>query len=147
MDEEFDLEDEGELSTLPAVTPRGDPARLGYPPTLPLEIALREHAPAAICESYGIDLDQWNRLRADPGFRSAVIRYSEQLKTEGMGFKLKAQLQSEALLQKSWKIIHYPDTPANVKADLIKYTWKCAGHDRGSEAGSQQNAFSIQINL
>jgi hypothetical protein len=144
---DLDVEMDEELSGLPALSPRGDPARLGWPPTLPLEIALREHTPAEICKSYGIDLDQWNRLRADKGFQQAVIRYADQLKNEGMGFRLKAQLQSEALLRKSWSIIHDVDTPANVKADLIKYTWKCAGHDRSAEAGSQQNAFSIQINL
>lgn len=145
MDEDYDLEEHLPATTVSA---GGDPATLGWPPSLPLEIALREHSPQDICAAYGIDLDQWNRLRKDPGFQSAVVKFSEQLKTEGMGFKLKAQLQSEALLQKSWKIIHDPDTPAAVKADLIKYTWKCSGHDKSADVGvGMANAFQIQINL
>ena len=144
MDAELDLEDE--VGGLPAVTPRGDPAALGWPPTLPLEIALREHPVPELCASYGIDKDHWDRLRNDKGFQTAVVKYAEQLKTEGMGFRLKAQLQSEALLQKSWRIIHDPDTPAAVKADLIKSTWKAAGHGN-ADAPTQANAFQIQINL
>ena len=145
MDEEdFDLE--SEINHLPAVQRRGDPAALGWPPTLPLEIALREHTVPDICESYGIDAERWNRLRLDKTFQAAVVRYVEQLKTEGMGFRLKAQLQSEALLQTSWQIIHEPDTPAAVRADLVKATWKAAGHG-SADATQQANAFSIQINL
>jgi hypothetical protein len=145
MDNDYDLE---EHAGLPAITRGGDPASLGWPPSLPLEIALREHPVPDVCASYGVDAGQWERLRKDPGFQSAVVKYAEQLKTEGMGFKLKAQLQSEALLQKSWKIIHDPDTPAAVKADLIKYTWKCSGHDKSADPGAgMANAFQIQINL
>ena len=126
----------------------GDPASLGWPPTLPLEIALRENPPSRVCASYGIDAEMWDRLRKDPLFQAAVIRYVDQLKVEGMGFKLKAQMQSEALLNKSWNIIHDPDTPAAVKADLIKYTWRCSGHDKNNDAGAgMANAFQIQINL
>lgn len=139
--------DEDDGPGLPALCARGDPAALGWPPTLPLEIALREHPVVDICVSYGVDKARWDQLRADRGFQAAVVKYAEQLKTEGMGFKLKAQLQSEALLQKSWKIIHDPDTPANVKADLIKSTWKAAGHGGADGVGGQTNAFQIQINL
>ena len=136
------------MDDLETISPEtNDPATLGWPPTLPLEIALREHPVVEICDSYGIGEAEWNRLRRDPGFQKAVIRYAEQLKNEGMGFKLKAQLQSEALLRTSWKLIHDPDTPANVKADLMKATWKCAGHDRSADAGGQAATFQIQINL
>ena len=144
MDEDFDLE--SEIDHLPAGQRRGDPAALGWPPTLPLEIALREHTVPDICESYGIDALQWERLRLDKVFQAAVVKYAEMLKADGMGFRLKAQLQSETLLQTSWRIIHDPDTPAAVKADLVKATWKAAGHGN-NDAPQQANAFSIQINL
>ena len=144
MDADFDLRDE--VDGLPAVQRRGDPAALGWPPTLPLEVALREHSVPKICESYGIDAEKWDRLRLDKTFQAAVVKYAEMLKTEGMGFRLKAQLQSETLLQTSWGIIHDPDTPAAVRADLVKATWKAAGHGN-NDAPQQANAFSIQINL
>jgi hypothetical protein len=144
MDADFDLE--SEIDHLPAVQRHGDPAALGWPPTLPLEIALREHTVPDICESYGIDASQWERLRLDKVFQAAVVKYAEMLKADGMGFRLKAQLQSETLLQTSWRIIHDPDTPAAVRADLVKATWKAAGHGN-NDAPQQANAFSIQINL
>ena len=145
----FDENDESDSLNLPAVAGKyRDPALLGWPPSLPLEIALGEHTPRELCEGYGIDHERWLQLKDDPAFASAVGRYLELLKTEGMSFKLKAQLQSEALLTESWRLIHSPDTPANVRADLIKYTWKCAGHEP-KQGGEVQNAptFAIQINL
>ena len=143
--------DDLDLTTLPAVPDIAmyrDPALLGWPPTLPVELALREHTPQELCEGYGIDAERWAQLRADPAFQAAVARYVEMLKQDGMTFKLKAQLQSEALLTESWRIIHNPDIPANVRADLIKYTWKVAGHEpkQGAE-GPSAPTFAIQINL
>lgn len=124
-----------------------DPAEIGFPPNLPLEIALHEHPVKDICEAYGIDHDRWLTLRESPLFRAAVARYVDLLKKEGMSFKLKAQMQSEALLKKSWQIIHDVDTPANVKADLIKNTFRAAGYDKQEVAGGTANAFQINIQL
>jgi len=42
-----------------------DPAKIGWPPTLPIEIALREQTPKEICAAYGIDRAEWQRLCAD----------------------------------------------------------------------------------
>jgi hypothetical protein len=129
--------------------PAHDPSTLGWPPSLPLELALRERQPHELCAAYGISRDEWARLRADPLFQAAVGRSVDQLKQDGMGFKLKAQLQSEGLLQESWRLIHDPDTPANVRAELIKTTWKYAGYEpeKASDNGPTQNAFVINLNL
>jgi hypothetical protein len=126
-----------------------DPSTFGWPSSLPLEVALHEHPVQRICEGYGITRPQWDKLRVDPVFQAAVTRYVEALKSEGMSFKLKAQLQSEALLKESWKLIHNSDTPANVRADLIKATYKAAGVDGGgkNDQQGQQPTFAIQINL
>jgi hypothetical protein len=53
------------------------------------------------------------------------------VKKEGMSFKLKARLQSEALLETSWRLIHAPssEVPPAVKAKLMEATWRMAGFD------------------
>lgn len=129
-----------------------NPAELGYPPTLPLELALRTASTKEICESYGIDKAQWDKLRHDPALKKEVADYLEDLKTEGVSFKMKARLQSEELLKTSWKLIHSSNdqVPPNVKADLIKFTVRAAGLDGSKDqvgGGVGGNSFQININL
>lgn len=138
-----------------ALTARGktpsDPSEFGFPATLPLELALKEKPVADLCKAYGIDRDGWEKLRHDPLFVAAVAGYVEELKKDGMSFKLKARLQAEVLLATSFKLIHSnnDDVPPQVKADLIKFTIRAAGLD-GSKDQAQsgpQNALQININL
>lgn len=146
-------EDDSEADDMPAYSvsvpqaERADPSTLGWPPTLPVELALRVHTPQELCEAYGISRQEWGRLCKDSGFRTQVARYVEMVKADGVSFRLKAQLQSEELLRTAWAMIHNPDTPANVRADLIKSTWRCAGLDASKEGVAQGVAFSINLNL
>lgn len=134
-----------------SVTPiaPSDPARLGYPPTFPIEIALRTSSTRAICEAYGIDEDEWELLRHDPLFLADLGRAMKLVAEEGMSFKLKAKLQAEELLKTSWRTIHDIGTPPNVKADLIKATMRWAEYDtppaREGAGGAQAGQFAINI--
>jgi hypothetical protein len=133
-----------------------DPAALGWPPSLPLELALRSQPVREICAAYGIDRFEYDRLRADPAFRRAVVEATETLKEEGATFRLKARAQSEELLKTSWALIHKPldQVSASVKAQLIQMTIRCAGLDASIEqkakasATAQANALTtLTINL
>lgn len=126
-----------------------DPSALGYPATLPIEIALRASPVQAICAEYHIGREEWDRLRFDDGFRKAVAAAVDLLKQDGMSFKVKARLQSEALLRTSWKMIHAPldEVPASVRADLIKFTMRAAGYDAPKDAAGMTNALQINIDL
>lgn len=139
------------LATTPYASPT-DPALLGWPPILPIEIALKVAPIQKIFTAHNLDQNDYFRLKSDPVFIEVVQGYVDMLKKEGMSFKLKAMIQSEELLKTSWEIIHGPATPAAVKADLIKNTWKVAGLDasldqkNGGGAGNN-NAFQINIHL
>jgi hypothetical protein len=63
-----------------------------------------------------------------------------------MTFRIKARMQAEGLLQTSWHLIHNKDTPAAVKADLIKHTWKVAGVEP-KETMAAITPLQIMINL
>lgn len=132
-----------------AVLAPQNPAELGYPPTFPVEIALRTAPIADICKAYDITREEWNRLRADPAFIADVTRLTDELKKDGVSFRMKARLQSEELLKTSWRMIHAKDTPPAVAADLLKFTVKAAGLSEEKTAlGSQQGTgLSININL
>jgi len=85
--------------SLPVVKPQ-NPAEIGaYPPTLPIELALRVDTVEKICEAYGISHDEWLELRADPVFQRDLSEAVKLVKKEGMSFKLKAQLQSEVVVE------------------------------------------------
>jgi len=129
-----------------------DPALLGYPATLPIEVALQTAPVKRICEAYGISREVWNMLRVHPQFVADVRAAHEELKKDGMSFRMKARLQSEELLKKSWSMIHEPfdRVPATVKADLIKFTVRAAGLEPDSKnatAGGSGNNLQININL
>ena len=75
-----------------------DPAKLGFPPTLPIEIALRDQSPREICDAYNISKAEWGLIRQNPLFVTAVTQAHEMLQKEGMSFRVKARLQGGQLL-------------------------------------------------
>lgn len=136
----------GDLAT---IVPK-DPAAIGYPPTLPVEIALKTASLAELKVEYRYTDEEWSALRYDPAFIADLKSAVDMVKLEGMTFKLKAKLQAEELLKTSWTLIHASrdDVPPSVKADLIKSTMRWAGYDNKDNAGAGNgNALNIQINL
>jgi len=126
-----------------------DPAIMGWPATLPLEVALKSHDIAHVLEAYGIDEERWLSLKNDPLFIADVNFYNEELKKDGMSFKLKARLQSEELLKTAWKMIHDAVTPAAVRADMLKFVVRVAGLDASKEAATTGpgSVMGLQINI
>jgi hypothetical protein len=128
-----------------------DPARIGYPATLPIELALRIGSTRSICEEYGITRDEWELIRHHPAFLADLERAVEMVTREGMSFKLKAKLQAEELLKTSWRTIHDENTPPSVRADLIKATVRWAEYDNPkidpSAVAAGGTQFAIQINF
>ena len=125
-----------------------DPADLGFPPMLPVELAMRVAPVPEICAAYGITKEDLIKLVADPLFVQAYQGAREMLQKDGMSFRIKARMQAEELLKKSWAIIHSDHTPIPVKADLIKATVRWAGYEpKGDGPGGLGNAFQININL
>ena len=139
------------MNALTAINPDipKDPASLGWPPTLPIEVAMRETSPADLMAEYGYSQEEWHALKTNPEFLSDLAAAVEMLKKDGMKFKVKAQLQAEELLKTSWRLIHDKETASSVRADLIKSTMRWAGYDNKEAAGGAVNAaaLNIQINL
>lgn len=139
------------MSALVPIRP-DDPSELGFPPTLPLEVAMKQAPIKSICEAYGITREAWREIAVDPTFVATVQMWREELQKDGVSFKIKARLQAEELLKTSWNMIHGPDdvVPANVKADLIKFTIRAAGLDGSKDqanGGGNTTAMQININL
>lgn len=130
--------------------PDRDPSEIGWPPTLPVEIALKTASLKEIQVAYGYTDEEWFALKDDPAFLADLAAAVEMVKVDGMSFKLKAKLQAEELLKTSWRLIHAPidEVPSTVRADLIKATMRWAGYDnKDNGGGNTANAFQININL
>ena len=132
-----------------------DPTSLVWPPTLPIELALKTAEPADLRVEYGYTVEEWDALRVNRVFLKELAGACELVRQEGMSFKLKAKLIAEENLTTVWKMIHAPgnDVPPNVKADLIKKVADWAGFDprtNGEANGGgavAANTLNIQINL
>lgn len=124
-----------------------NPSEVGFPPLLPVELALRIDTPAKICACYGIGKEEFTALAKHPVFVKAYSDAVESLKQDGMSFKIKAKLQAEEYLKTSFTMVQDKNTSDAVRADLIKATVRWGGLDaKAAEAGSGSN-FQIQINL
>lgn len=86
----------------------------------------------------------------DKVFERTVQDYRAEIRTKGLTFRQKARVQAEELLRTSWILIHSIDTPAAVKADLIKQTVKWGDlepKNNSVDTGNGGSGVSITINL
>ena len=141
---------------LPAMLAK-DPTKVGFPPTLPLEIAARIAPIKDICEGYNIDRETWEALRLNPVFQQACEEAQKVVSEPGGVFKVKARTMAEALLPRMYQLATRDDfdlVPASVQATLIQTAIKVSGLDASIEQkGNAQgkaiaaNPLQIQINL
>lgn len=124
-----------------------DPAIVAFHHLLPVELAMGDQPRNEVLKSYLITPERWEVLRKSRAFQKALKDAVDMLQREGMSFRVKARIQSEALLETSWKIIHSASTPSNVKADLIKHTHKVAGYEPKEPGAGLGNNMQININL
>lgn len=124
---------------------------IGFPATLPIELALKVAPEDQILEAYGLQRFEYELLLQNAAFVAAYKNALEMVQKEGASFKLKALLQAEELLTTSWQMIHDSDAPASVRADLIKSTVRWAELEpkktAGDDGGGGSQGLQININL
>jgi hypothetical protein len=106
---------------------RDDPSLPFYPRGLILDLAMKSAPVKDILQAYNISVEKFKSLTQHPLFRQDLRDMSEKLRNEGYSFKVKAQAQAEAYLNEAWRMVHDPETPANVRQSLIAATVKWAG--------------------
>ena len=134
----------GALATLEAALRR--PLEIGFPPLLPMELALRIDTPANICAIYNIDKDEFAAMIQHPVFIKAYQEAVEALKVDGMSFKVKAKMMAEEYLKTAFSMVQDKNTSDNVRADLIKATVRWGGLDAKTDTVASPT-FNIQLNL
>lgn len=127
--------------------PPDDPADMGWPITLPLDIAMGDAPLKEIFANHGLTEADFIRLKANPQFVMEVKKLKDELSKEGASFKMRAKMQAEFMLRKSFEMVHHPATPAPVKADLIKSTVRWAGYEPKKDSADGSNGPNFQINF
>ena len=105
---------------------------------------------AELLDHYNLERDDLRRFTADSVFNQRVKHFREEIRENGLSFKMKAKVQAEELLGTSWNLIHDIGVSPSVKADLIKSTVKWAGYEPKPDAvdmGMGSGAVRININL
>jgi hypothetical protein len=125
--------------------PGDNPADMGFPPMLPVELAMGEDSPREVCAAYNITKERFAKLITLPAFATAYKNALEMLQKQGMSFRIKAQMQAEEYLKTMWALVHSPHTPANIKADLIKTTIRAAGLE--PKESDRAPVMPLQINI
>lgn len=139
------------LTTFPAASK--DPTSLVWPPTLPIELALKTASPVELQVEYGYTDAEWEALRRNPVFLRELAGACELVRQEGMSFKLKAKLIAEENLGEVFRLTRDKDCPHAVRGKLIELTARWAGFDprtipEGASGGPvNANTLNIQINL
>ena len=82
---------------------------------------------ADLLSHYRITAADLKRFAVDKIFKTRLVHFRREIATEGLGFRMKARVQAEELLQTSWNLIHDPSITPSVRADLLKSTVKWAG--------------------
>lgn len=130
-----------------------DPTSLTWPPTLPIELALKTATPDDIRREYGYSQAEWAALPGNPVFLKDLAAACEMVRQEGMSFKLKAKLIAEENLKEVFKLTRDEKCPPAVRGKLIELTARWAGFDprtngEGADGGPvSANTLNIQINL
>lgn len=132
-----------------------NPVEIVWPPTLPIELALKVAPNDQIRQEYGYSREEWNALPQVPAFIRDLTAACEMVRQEGMSFKLKARLIAEDNLKALWRMVHEDsnkETPPAVKAKLMELCARWGHYDPKSlpldgSAASTGNAVNIQINL
>lgn len=133
---------------LPAPTAGSAPADFGFDHRLAFEIALGVHDEHDVLLRYGLEAEQYRAIAETSLFQQAVADYKKQIMESGVGFKAKARIQAEALLDTAWDIIHNPSTPASVRKTMIDSVVQWAEYDgKKGDKSSDSVQVNLQINM
>lgn len=114
---------------------------------LAVELALKMDEPDDIFARYGYSVDQAAALLELPAFQVLMSRIAAEIAQNGLSFKAKIRAIAEDLLPVAHHLATDPHTSAAVRADIIKWAGKMAGHEpkEDKEAGKGVGGLNLSI--
>lgn len=96
---------------------------------LAVELALRMEDPEVIFQRYGYAPDAAATLMDTASFTILLARIGKEIAENGLSFKTKIRAIAEDLLPTAHSLATDPMTSSAVRADIIKWATKIAGHE------------------
>lgn len=94
-----------------------------------IELALHIESPEEIFASHHYTMEEATELVEQPAFIALLQKVTEDVRVNGLAFKHKIRAISEEVLPQALDMIQDPFCSAAVRADLIKWSAKLAGHE------------------
>lgn len=113
-----------------------------------MNVALGMEEPEILAARYGIEGDDWVKLKTYKPFWMAVDKQRAELEASGLTFKIKAKALTEDVFEEAYKIARGHDATLMQKLEFIKLGAKLA--DMEPKTNTQVAAgpgFSISINF
>jgi hypothetical protein len=101
-----------------------------------------------ILEAYDLQAHQLREILEDSTFLVALATLKKELDKDGMSFRLKCQLQAEAMLEENWMLAHdRENVPAETRRKAIADTVRWAGFDNQGGASGLGGGGGFTINV
>lgn len=114
---------------------------------LAFETALQYFTPEELCIKYDISKQRYEMLQASKEFRQAVQMYRRQIDEEGQQFRVKARRIASEVLDVLFNIAADETAAAGDRISAVNALCRYAGFDKGAEAASGNNAFTVNIQV
>ena len=124
-----------------------NPGELGFPPALPIELAMGECGVKEICAEYGLTKDAFAAIIHLPRFIAIYERTLEMLQEPGGMVQVKAMLLSEDSVKHLYDIISDKEAPAAARIEAIKVANAMAGVGQKNSAPVGVGGPSCVINI
>jgi len=113
---------------------------------LACELALKMDSTEDVFARYGYTPEGAAELMESPAFTALLGRIGIEIRENGLSFRQKAKAIAEELLPTAFDIATDPLQSAAVRADLIKWAAKVAGHEPNPKEAPQGGAgFSLTL--
>lgn len=114
---------------------------------LALELACAMDDADAIFARHGYTQEQAIELAGSPAFLALLQRTTDDVRTNGTTFRLKARAQAEELLATSFEMATDPTVSSAVRADLVKWTALMAGHNPKPEKDDGKTSGGLTLSI
>jgi hypothetical protein len=132
-----------ELDNVPVYKPALSPSQ-----ELIMNVALGMEDPEVLAARYGIEGEEWEKLKEYKPFWMAVERQKAELEASGLTFKIKAKALTEDVFEEAYKIARGHDATLMQKLEFIKLGAKLADMEpRANTQVASGPGFSISINF
>ena len=113
-----------------------------------MNVALGMEEPEVLAARYGIEGDDWEKLKNYKPFWMAVEKQRAELEASGLTFKIKAKALTEDVFEEAYKIARGHDATLMQKLEFIKLGAKLADMEpKANQQVASGPGFSISINF